>query len=131
MSAWMVSNETLSRLANELFNLGSDYIFEELAIFKDKSPKEIFTSLAKMNIKALEARYPHSYKEMVGEVRYMPDISSTNKYQLLKSLHCYRYQCTEGQVPKCKLYKAINAAIGQVADEIATLRDEYGEAEWG
>ena len=124
MSAWMVSNETLSRIANDL-------VYSDVKHFANNSPLEIFNELANMNIEALKSRY-NDYEDMVGEVRYMPDVPRfESQIQLLKSLHCYKYQCTEGKVPNCKTYKSISEYIGYIADKIATSTKEYSEAYWG
>lgn len=87
MSAFMMSNETLSRLANLIYRYhctGGDafgfYFPEELfeELFEQNGRKmltaeSIFNSLANLNVSSLEQRYPDGYKSMLGKVEYKPE----------------------------------------------------------
>ena len=146
MSAWMVSNETISKIANliETYNIvgfnGFGFNFpEELEKrFKYKTAKEIFTELVNMNIESLKQRYPGHYQELVGDVEFLPNADIwqsrekglTYHYQLLKSLHCFSYQCCEGSVPDCELYKAIEKLAIHLSNYIISKMPEYQAAEW-
>lgn len=52
--------------------------------------------------------------------------------QLFKSLQCWMYQCTEGDIPKkSKLYKVFREKIiSQMAVSIVQNLPEYDEADW-
>ena len=155
MSAFMMSNETLSMLANLIarYYVNSDsmgfYFPEELREeLKDTrfSGELIFNKLADLNIKSLSQRYPNDYQEMVGKVEYIPWNDIWNRpvwnmeegvimigkwyYQFLKSLRCYLYQCCEGDCYETKLYKALDQLSLELGYFIATNQPEYELAKW-
>ena len=146
MSAFMVSSDTLSKIANQIdtykvvgFN-GFGFCFPDnlIAIFKNKTVKETFEILADMNKEALKARYPQSYSEMIGETIFnsKADIYRTRyagltyHWQFLKSLQCYLYQCCEGNVPDCDLYKELTNLKHTLQSYIISQMPEYDKAEW-
>jgi hypothetical protein len=51
--------------------------------------------------------------------------------QRLKSLHCFTYQCAEGNVPKSKLYKLCIEKEHELANAIINEMPEYDKAKWG
>lgn len=148
MSAFMVSNETLSMLANliERYYVSNDsmgfYFPEELTIeLVDTGycAEEVFKKLVNLNIHSLAQRYPEDYMEMVGYVEFNPqfDIWSFTggmvkpwHYQFLKSLRCYLYQCCEGDCYETTLYKALDKLSMELAYFIATRQPEYDLADW-
>lgn len=146
MSAWMVSNETLSNIANliDMYRItgynsfGYDMPDDLMRIVGSKSAEQIFEMLANMNIDALKQRYPQSYEDMIGEIRYISsadiykprESGLTYHYQLLKSLHCFIYQCCEGSVPDCELYQAIEKLATHLSNYIISKMPEYQTAEW-
>ena len=88
MSAFMMSNETLSMLANLIarYYVNSDsmgfYFPDELREeLKDTrfSGELIFNKLADLNVKSLSQRYPNDYHEMVGKVEYIPWVDIWNR----------------------------------------------------
>lgn len=156
MSAFMMSNETLSMLSDFItryyVNDGRDFSFyfpeeleNELGPFALR-PESVFQSLAALNIESLSRRYPENYKDMLGNVHYIPrndvfehdvwDIENGVKfmkgwhYQILKSFDCYLYQSCEGNCYKLPLYKAIEALRDKWGYYIATNQPEYEEAKW-
>lgn len=147
MSAFMVSNQTLSELANTIsayciagYNgFGFDFSGWIRSHFAMKSAKEIFDELTQMNIDSLSQRYPKDYKEMVGELEYIPtaDLWSPRHlgvqqwhYQLLMSLQCYLYQCCEGDVPERELFKELSKSKNGIMEFIVCHQPEYQKAEW-
>ena len=155
MSAFMMSNETLSTLANLIarYYVNSDsmgfYFPDELREeLKDTrfSGESIFNKLADLNIESLKQRYPNDYREMVGKVEYIPWIDIWNRpvwnleegvimigkwyYQFLKSLRCYLYQSCEGDCYEDGLYKALDQLSLDLAYFIATNQPEYELAKW-
>lgn len=156
MSAFMMSNETLSILANfiaryyrtngDAFNF---YFPEELK--KELGPlafdgEMVFHKLAHLNVESLTRRYPDYYKEMIEDIEYIPgadiwqhevnDIENGVRfmmgwhYQILKSFDCYLYQSCEGNCYKLPLYKAIEALRDKWGAYIAQNQPQYEEAKW-
>ena len=145
MSAWMVSNKTLSEIANLIdaykivgYNgFGFNFPSKLMETVKGMTTEEIFKALAEMNIEALKQRYD-DYEDMIGEVKFDPDADVykprnnglTYHWQLLKSLQCYLYQCSEGNVPERELYKCIDKLSIRVAGYIISQMPEYQATEW-
>lgn len=146
MSAWMVSNETLSKIANLIdtyrvtgYNgFGYDMPGGLMRIVGRKSAKKIFEILADMNIEALKQRYPKNFDDMIGVIEFIPNAyiwqirekGLTYHWQLLKSLQCYLYQCCEGSVPDCDLYKELTNLEHTLQSYIISKMPEYQAAEW-
>lgn len=154
MSAFMMSNETLSALANLIarYYVSSDsmgfYFPEELREELNDirfDGEKIFNELVKLNIASLSQRYI-DYGDMLGDIKYLPNHDMWERpvtdieygvtmiaqwhYQFLKSLRCYLYQCCEGDCYDTKLYKALDQLSLELAYFIATNQPEYEIAEW-
>lgn len=154
MSAFMMSNETLSKLANLIarYYVNSDsmgfYFPEELREeLKDVrfSGEKIFNELANLNIASLSQRY-YDCGDMIGDVEYFPHCDIWQRpvwdieygitrikqwhYQFLKSLRCYLYQCCEGDCYETGLYKALDKLSLELGYFIATNQPEYELADW-
>lgn len=150
MSAFYVGRESLSMLTDIIvryqnggFNsFGFTFPNELMDWFRGEQgwqrENEVFNQLRQMNVDALKARY-EDYEEMIDDLGYEEghDIWQPRNgvqfwhYQLLKSLQCYIYQCSEGMVPESSLYKGIDELIISLALFIAHNQPEYEEAKWG
>ena len=124
MSSWIISNIGINRFLGEIL----------------KCPDEKFKTnfgrkLLKMNIEATEQRYIEPYlnqqqkKERLKNFRFSQQ--PINKIQSLKSLSCFLYQCSEGSIPKRKLYKEMRDKETALAFDIINELPEYDKAEWG
>ena len=154
MSAFMMSNETLSKLANLIarYYVNSDsmgfYFPDELREeLKDIrfSGEKIFNELANLNIASLSQRY-YDCGDMIGKVEYFPHCDIWQRpvwdieygitrieqwhYQFLKSLRCYLYQSCEGDCYDTGLYKALDKLSLELGYFIATNQPEYELADW-
>lgn len=147
MSAFYVGTESLSMITDIIsrylvggFNsFGFEFPREIMTLFEGESDKTIFNALAGTNLNALEQRYS---KETAAEMFDGKDYEDGHDiweprngvqpwhYQLLKSLKCYIYQCSEGNVPDSPIYKAIDKLIDNLAMFIACNQQEYEDAEW-
>lgn len=160
MSAFMMSNETLSKLTNLFLRYhltGGDAfglyfpreLFEEFK--KDNGGKmltgeSIFNSLAALNAESLKQRYTDGYEEMIGMPKYMPECDIWRHqvydlhngiyrieqwhYQVLKSLDCYLYQSCEGDCYMRPLYMALERFRDKWGNYIASNQPEYELADW-
>ena len=127
MSAFLVNNETISKLANELY---TNYREGDNNPLKEKNTKEIAMELYKMNVKALKQRY-ENYDDMIVPFEYCEKAIFDSTFQLLKSLNCYLYQCSEGNVPKKELYKFLSKTVKfNVMRDIIENIPEYRNAKW-
>lgn len=156
MSAFMMSNETLSMLAefiSRYYKTSGDafsfYFPEELG--RELGPiafnaEMVFHKLADLNVKSLRRRYPEFYTEMTENIEYMPgndiwrnDVYDIENgvyfmqewhYQILKSFDCYLYQSCEGGCYQLPLYKAIQALRDKWGGYIASNNPMYELAKW-
>lgn len=107
-------------------------------------------ALFDMNVEAFCDRYPpleeHLKKNSKARTRYPEDIprfrytdvGSNCEYESLKelvvaykSVSCFIYQCSEGDVPKQYLYSGVSELQDMLAHEIVGMLPEYKEALWG
>lgn len=150
MSAWYVGCESLSMMTDLIVRFGAagfnsfgfNFPRELMDCFHGKdgwqSEDEIFAQLRQMNVDALKECYPDDYDEMINDKGYRSgyDIWEPRNgvlpwhYQFLKSLDCYVYQCSEGNVPDTDLYKGMVALQDRLVGFIARNQPEYEQAEW-
>lgn len=155
MSAFMMSNETLSMLTDLIYRYhasgGEDFgvwFPTELMIElgdKAKYKELIFKTLAELNIQSLTERYDNA-DDMFNEVDYVTgcDIWEPETYdreygiqmikpwhyQVLKSLDCYLYQSCEGKCYELPLYKALEKLRDKWGSYIAHNHPDYELADW-
>jgi hypothetical protein len=132
MSAYVVEDETINRIATWLRDGRYNCCFsklEELGYSKttDKSLSLLVTDMLAMNVKAVNARYGENAKPSF--LSFKP-VQATI-IQVYKSLECFLYQCSEGDVHKEPLYIALKAATCDLAKEIIGGLKSYNEAKWG
>jgi hypothetical protein len=82
-----------------------------------------------LNQLALGYRYGDEKQELV--YAFSPVVCTP--IQAYKSLHCWQYQCSEGEIPEeSKLYRFFDEVVLQhMADSIIMATPEYEQAEWG
>lgn len=133
MSAFLMSEESTSDLAYNIFDKGSCYPL--LADYFEKKditcPEDLFKELRKLNIKSVNERYEDSKltKNDIGEYRFRKN--ELELPELVKKIQCWRYQsgCSE-KVLKGKLYKALEEFIRDAAFKYLTMTEEYRNAPW-
>ena len=111
---------------------------------KTVSIKAVYAALSEMNCNALNQRYIHDDKaepeqfpkdynhfEVARNYRDGAFEIPISYYQLSKSIDCYLYQCSEGNVPESALYKAIQSIRNTLANWIIRNTIAYNAANWG
>ena len=106
--------------------------------------KAVYNALSEMNCNALNQRYIHDDKaepeqlpkdynhfEVAGNYKDGAFEIPISYYQLLKSIDCYLYQCSEGNVPESALYKAVEDIRAMFANWIIRNTIAYNAANWG
>lgn len=137
MSAFLVSMLTINRIVAALSSLlrfheyahaadmfAAAGIDTTQAHWKEALAKAMFA----LNQQALYQRYgdPTTERFVYQQVQVLP-----NLYQTLKSVECWLYQCTEGDVPGCELYQFFKTFVRVWLLEIIVHRSpEYEEAQW-
>jgi len=129
MSAFLVKNSTLSKLADALRKYDRD-LYEEY-----ERNYDLAKDLYEMNVQALKERYEDPTDlirpfEFTDEFWMDIENNQKDKAQFFMSLSCYLYQCCEGDVPKSELYKRLEDIEHKLAHEIAMEWAEKKSAEW-
>ena len=154
MSAFVVEPKTINRVltvihgglnGNSLRSWEFKQIQKKLQaiewdIASQQDLKDLGLAMYNLNKNAVGQRYPDSVETNslpgsypngngLAEYRFIFE-PHCDKYQALKSLQCWHYQCAEGDVPQTKLYKTF-AEIGKlIAMNIVTNSPQYEAAKW-
>lgn len=137
MSAFIVETSTLNAIVSAISGVRDlEYIGRRHGITtwptyvsstKDCVP--FFRELEAMNARALTERYGDE-AEPGAPVKDFHVGMCGNIPATIKALECYLYQCSEGTVPQCALYKAMKDL--QLALAMIVVRDArgYEQAAW-
>jgi hypothetical protein len=117
MSAFVVNNMTIHRC---LYGL----VYAKLA--RGYSPS-LGQKLLDLNVRAVNARY--NEKDVAPKFEDMGEMD-VSKMSAVKALHCLRYQCSEGDVPKDPLFKKISRAIEILSEDIVCNLPEWSKVPW-
>ena len=82
-----------------------------------------------MNVRAVGERYEDSH-DLLPETPYRYHFETCTQIQALKSLRCWLYQCSEGDVPACPLYTIFTEYSDRLAYQIVSESEPYARAEW-
>lgn len=144
MSSFIVSDRTINDivglidnpfsygyLKDELRNLTDKYGYTLNREITDTTMDEIAADLMRMNLEAVNTRYGDSggVKQDRAQLKYAYDPYS-NIYQQLKSMHCLRYQASEGDVPNTATYKFLSDMIHITERYIIDNLPQYKNAGW-
>jgi hypothetical protein len=140
MSAFMVEDRTINYVVNWLRRNVEQFSFiphrlKELG-FDTSVPgwaEKLGQAMFQLNVEAVEARYGTGEAAKFRKLDYrFEHTEAVSLLQVLKSLRCWLYQCTEGDVPETALYGLFDTEIRlYLMDKIITALPEYQEAEWG
>ena len=140
MSAFMVEDTTINRVVTWLtrevttnrFTL--DWLAREydIDLTSDKWDEKLAQAMFQLNCDGVIARYGEGEAEKFRPLNftYKPE-GDTFLVQVLKSLQCFLYQCSEGDVPETKLYQFFEEVSHHVALKIVMDLPAYDKATWG
>ena len=87
--------------------------------------------MRRMNEDAVRQRYEES-PDMIPDFPFEFSLMPTpSPIQALKSLGCYLYQCSEGNIPRRQLFRALKLAEHDLAYSIVVNLPDYDTADWG
>ena len=144
MSSYMVRNDTINHIVSYVLCKNHSYTPECIRELKDKytifnelgtsteSETNLMKDLVKLNKAGVFARYGNKKDVMFeGTDDYkFKSIELESREQTLKSIHCFLYQCNEGNVPKKKLYKQIEDVAQYLSADIIESLPAYQNATW-
>jgi len=126
MSAFIVSRDCITRIVDAISKCLDKKDIED--IFGTAHKDTIGYQLWKMNYEAVNQRY----KETDTAPDYVfPESPFCSEMQSYKSLRCYLYQCSEGDVPDSLLYKKLDSFSDKLGSSAASSTAEYSKADWG
>jgi len=143
MSAFMVSNKTINRIVTFMAKPSN---FLAIAMEAPRDNKGAFGSfphwdttlfceglgqaMHDLNVESLKHRYDDRAEKMLGpDYEYQEE--TANPSQVVMSLACWIYQCSEGHVGRSKLYNAMKQFRIDLIEALFTSTAEYQDAEWG
>lgn len=143
MSSFIVKDETLNKVISFIYVkvmgdhyfplnvfIESPYNFENTQKMKDLKAylKKLMQDMHNLNVQAYKTRH----KTNTSPEKMTFSVNSTiGVYQALKSLDCWLYQCSEGEIPKTPLYKAMTDFRNKICHHIITRTQEYDKEMWG
>ena len=143
MSAFVVSDSTINRVVSWINNetVGSNgltygrigRILKGIGHAPDQDNFEVNLGLAMfdLNVLAVNQRYGDGEAEKFRPLDYaFKPATPGSVYQALKSLHCWHYQCAEGDVPETEFYKAFESVIHAIEGGIVSRLPQYEAAQW-
>ena len=129
MSAYIVEQQTINRAITFLSAMEFSHIKEKLAeIGLDDSQQALGRAMMDINVDAVNQRYGDNTNPLVIPYRFYPQL--VGLVQAYKSLSCWLYQCSEGDVPEKKLYQTMQEYKSALAEQIIFTFPEYDDAEW-
>lgn len=143
MSAYIVNDKTINRIVSMLntasFSSGgrtypdTRYFDGVLQVTNSKECAELGKKLREMNERAIIARYDEkAIADFTGGKEYKYEfVYPPRAIQAYKSLRCFLYQCSEGDVPKEPLFKELDRYAAAVAEQFVCNLPEYDQADWG
>jgi len=134
VSAFMVSPTCIARVVFALRAAHVEYLQADADL--------VGMTLVEMNRRALVARYGDNAVDAVEPFRYVEptDVQPRLLVQVYKSLRCYLYQCSEGDIPDQPLYLQLATMKRQMANVLghknetwqrADIKAVYDECDWG
>lgn len=137
MSAFMLSDYALSKLARAALAVAPDLFagyndgHKSMTIYGSPTPAEwLATDLFLLNGLAMRARYGEVHD--AAEFRYEESRGGHDTdVRLYKSIRCFLYQCSEGDVPEKPLFKLMEQFSADVAGDIIWALPSWDELPWG
>lgn len=136
MSSFIISSKTMDSIVHGIWPNGSSThcppLPDDIIKLTGASTKqELGNRLYAMNWAAYKQRYGDGIMSELNGFAYKvgPTILYSRE-QTLKSLHCYAYQCCEGNVPDSPLFTALSHYKEEFAAWIVQSSPAYEKAEW-
>lgn len=142
MSAWIVESKTINRILNSLTTIKDSWVKEKIGgilfaadptLNLSEGPAEIGKAMYSLNVDAVTARYSGRERDDLpgSGSEYCYEENPCTDVQAYKSLRCWLYQCSEGDVPERPLFKAFEEIGGFIAEKIVSNLPQFEAADWG
>jgi hypothetical protein len=134
MSSFIVQPQTINCVVSFLYwkTQKNDWtarrLATELSLDVHDSPGSLAQAMTALNYKATNERYNENEDFRQDDSAF--DFVLGDRLQVVKSLRCWLYQCSEGDVPETPLYKIMDKYADILAYEIVCDLPEYKKALW-
>ncbi len=132
MSAYIVNDNVINRIVGTLWaddagpNRTISYYITELGYKPFDKPRELARHMHNLNRFAIRERY----LQRAAYTQRYKEMWSDDKYQALKDLQCFLYQCSEGRAEKTRLFKALEKTETLLMSEMIRATEEYQKTKW-
>jgi hypothetical protein len=140
MSAFVVDDTTINKVVSFLASKAMYHrhywpmraIEGHYDLTNDEDAHRLAHDMFELNVAAVDARYGEGeaaeFRPLNFEYRSVMPPPAIVVY---KALGCWRYQCSEGNVPERQLYQMMESVYNGLAHEIAHDVPAYEAAPWG
>jgi sulfur relay (sulfurtransferase) DsrF/TusC family protein len=94
---------------------------------KNLEAEKLARYMKSLNLSAINYRYNEENKDY--NIKF-EEIDEKNLFQILKSLECFLYQCSEGEIPQENLFKMLEQITYILKDLIINSLKDYKTAKW-
>jgi hypothetical protein len=132
MSSFIISMETMNNIINGIFWDSEfknyfNYFLERNNLKNVNDFQELGNRFFILNTKATNYRYDEKDTPINFIWKENPSI---NKFQVLKSMNCLKYQCSEGEIDKEADYILLGELIKLWNSYVLETNTEYIKAKW-
>lgn len=142
MSAYVVADSTINKVVSLLYlkTAGSEsryYVWNGLEklgynLQTKEGQKQLAQDMFDLNCDAVNQRYGEGQAEEFRPLDFEYCFTlQVNPFSALKALECWRYQCSEGNVPDHPLYKVMLDWERQICRAIVHNLPQYEAAPYG
>lgn len=132
MSAYIVDEKTINKVITFLDNDQEmrSYLHHQLNIDLDTRDRaqDFGNKLMALNIQAVNERYEEHTPIIPNGYQFRYEL--TDRIGAYKALRCLIYQCSEGDVPKTKLYNVLEDISSYMAHSIVSSLKTYEDRPW-
>lgn len=142
MSAYIVEDETINKIVSFLYAKAngpdSSIRWDATKLFKmgydlasSSSCSDLAHKMFDMNVTAINAKYGEGEAEMFRPLDFRFQFAPASLIEVIKVLKAWKYQCTEGDIPKLALYSAMDELHCLLCIDFVEQTEEYEVAKWG
>lgn len=144
MSSWIVEDKNINRFLNWVYwcedelsknytqgilkRIGFDLKSDASDVITDRKYKKLGKAMVKMNYDAVNYRYDKKTKPRA--FKYNDKEDHRDIIQVLKSLECYLYQCSEGDINEQPLFIALRSIEEILKNIIIKEFTDYDKKVW-
>lgn len=131
MSAFIVDGKTMDRIVTFVLDNVREFAGIGTATTRPEGVGSVIgQQLYRLNTDAVNQRYTEKQESPGTRYTYKP-VGKQSDIQAYKSMGCFLYQCSEGDVPSLPLFQELSKIHDELAHRIVGNSAPYDRAEWG